>query len=505
MAADFWDQRLADYGVIPQPQQPRPETPYTNNGDNPAYAAAALRNEAERVALAPKGTRNHTLNVAAFNLASLAAAGALNPQDVDDTLTIAARQAGLDDTEIRATLASGRRGSAEKVGARTIPEPAVNVTEVNSHTITEPQPEPERDLHQLAVQRKAYELQILDEARAYWTRQRATLMGQQSPPMIPMPQFLAIPDEDATYRVTDLLPIGARVLLAAQYKAGKTSMVANLLRCLADGDTFLGQFPVTPVNRILLIDTELDERMLRRWLRDQGIRNQTSINILSLRGRLSTFNIVDDRTRADWATRITGADLILLDCLRPCLDALGLSEDKEAGVFLTAFDALCKECGADEAVMVHHMGHNSERSRGDSRLLDWPDVLWKIVRDTDQDGGDIENGARFFSAIGRDVHVPESQLDWQPETRTLTICGGGRAERHADTAIADIMDILSHPAHSDGLGRNQLVAKLKAYGHSRNLARLAIQRAVDTSVLVIRTGPRNANIHFLNPSHERGD
>jgi len=215
-------------------------------------------------------------------------------------------------------------------------------------------------LHQIAVTRRAYELRVNDEARSLWTRQRAAAAGQQPPALINLVDLLAQPDQDTTYRIDELLPVGGRVLLAAQYKAGKTSMIANLLRSLVDGDPFLGRLRVEPVQKVVLIDNELDVDMLRRWLRDQGIRNCAAIDLVCLRGRLTTFGITDDTTRADWADIMADTDFIILDCLRPCLDALGLSEDKEAGIFLTAFDALCREAGAREAAVVHHMGHGQE-------------------------------------------------------------------------------------------------------------------------------------------------
>jgi hypothetical protein len=372
------------------------------------------------------------------------------------------------------------------------------VIEVDAETL-QPHADTEaesQDLHHNAVTRRAYEFRVSDEARALWTRQRATLTGQQRPTLTNLVDLLAQPDEDTHYRINDLLPIGGRALLAAQYKAGKTSMIANLLRSLVDGHDFLGRLAVTPVQRVVLIDDELDERMLRRWLRDQNITHQNAIDVLCLRGRLSGFDIIDDTIRADWAQTMAGADLIILDCLRPCLDALGLSEDKEAGRFLTAFDSLCHEAGATEAVVVHHMGHGQERSRGDSRLLDWPDVLWKIVRD-DQDG---DTGDRYFSALGRDVNIPESRLDWTPETRALTLCDGGRAEKRARGMGADIIEILSDPANSDGLSQNRLVGKLKAMGNSRDGSRRAVQLAIEERILLTVEGPRNTTVHVLNPS-----
>lgn len=131
MAADYWDQRLIDAGLMAAPPvAPPPPTPNGNGnghssdpGDARRYGLVALRREADALTCCPEGQRNDTLNRAAFNLAGLVDAGALSEEEVDDTLTGAARAAGLDDTEIRATLASGRRGSKAKVGARTIPAP----------------------------------------------------------------------------------------------------------------------------------------------------------------------------------------------------------------------------------------------------------------------------------------------------------------------------------------------------------------------------------------------
>ncbi len=72
-----------------------------------AWAAAALATETERVRTATEGTRNHTLNRAAFALGQLVAAGYLDPDDVVATLTDAALAAGLTIAETRATIASG--------------------------------------------------------------------------------------------------------------------------------------------------------------------------------------------------------------------------------------------------------------------------------------------------------------------------------------------------------------------------------------------------------------
>jgi hypothetical protein len=71
------------------------------------YARAALTAESERVAAAPVGTRNDTLNRAAFALGRLVGAGLLDQGDVVRELDSAARRCGLGRAEIRRTIRSG--------------------------------------------------------------------------------------------------------------------------------------------------------------------------------------------------------------------------------------------------------------------------------------------------------------------------------------------------------------------------------------------------------------
>jgi hypothetical protein len=71
------------------------------------YAAAALAAEADRVARAPVGSRNDTLNRAAFALGRLVGGGLLDPAEVARELDTAARFAGLSRAEIRRTIRSG--------------------------------------------------------------------------------------------------------------------------------------------------------------------------------------------------------------------------------------------------------------------------------------------------------------------------------------------------------------------------------------------------------------
>ncbi len=88
---------------------------------------------------------------------------------------------------------------------------------------------------------------------------------------------------------------------------------------------------------------------------------------------VGSFNLLDPDIRRQWVTRLreVRADDFVLDCLlrRASYVVLGLDEQREAGRFLVALDDMLLEAGVSEALVIHHMGHGNERSRGDSRIV----------------------------------------------------------------------------------------------------------------------------------------
>lgn len=323
------------------------------------------------------------------------------------------------------------------------------------------------------------------------------------PPIRRLIDLLGEPDTDSQYRIDRLAPAQGRVLLSAQYKAGKSTLVGNLLRSLADGDPFLGRFPVTTQShRALLIDNELSENIMRRWLRDQGIINTDCVDVVTLRGRIGAFNILNEGVRAEWAQRLRGADYLILDCLRPVLDALGLDENHDAGRFLVAFDALLADSGINEALVVHHMGHSGERARGDSRLQDWPDATWRLVREKDE-----PDSPRYFTAYGRDVDIPEGYLQFDVDTRRLTYTDGTRQSRARKADEQEVLDeiveiLVEQRIHGDvtGMSRNGILSAAKKYGRSARTIDPALALGLRQGILSCAAGRRNAHMYSLaNP------
>jgi hypothetical protein len=109
-----WLSRLVAEPPAPAPAVPAQWVPAGDPAQGREYAMAALRAETTRVAAAVPGTRNDTLNRAAFSLGQLVTAGLLPPLPVITSLIDAAMHAGLPEDEAIRTVRSGMAGGARK-------------------------------------------------------------------------------------------------------------------------------------------------------------------------------------------------------------------------------------------------------------------------------------------------------------------------------------------------------------------------------------------------------
>jgi hypothetical protein len=327
-----------------------------------------------------------------------------------------------------------------------------------------------------------------------------------APATITLRDLLAEPDEATSWRVKGLIPAGANALIVAQAKAGKTTLVGNLVRSLVDwcpllteGVTDVGDLgtvaPLVDGETVALIDLELDRRTIRRWLRDQGITNTDRVLVESLRGRVGNFDIQDPARRAAWAAHLAerGVRVLIVDCLGPLLAHYGAEENSntEVGQVLAALESLKREAGIEEVVLVHHAGHNGERTRGASRLRDWPDVEIRLMIEGAEDPRyePAPDAPRYIAARGRDVSLRERKLTFDSATRRLTLAAEGGNRAQAKNA-AQRQTLLEKIRKRPGASQKELCGtapKLRGV-----LAELIAEGLVHTS-----KGPRGAILHAL--------
>lgn len=356
------------------------------------------------------------------------------------------------------------------------------------------------------------------QAKTVVTAILASQTAVELPEAVSLTDLLARPDAPTQWRIAGILPAGGRAVFAAARKSGKTTTVVNLVRSLADAVVpeqdpfaslhnsdnpfaglqfgFLGSAKVYDVpGRIAVVDNEMSENQLQRWYRDAGVKHPERVDLYALRGKAASFNILDASVRAVWAKQLQGVSFLVLDCLAPFLGALGLGESNEdVSKFLAAVDALLEEAGIPDCVLVHHMGHGDERSRGASRLRDWPDVEWKLVREKDSNDVEIDNGARFFSAYGRDVEVRETQLTFDATTRRLSLGSVNRVQYKVAKYEQPLIEFIRA---NPGLTQNKIRDKVVPGQCTKTQFEQTIKYMRGSGKVHTHPAPRNAVMHFI--------
>jgi RecA-family ATPase len=252
-------------------------------------------------------------------------------------------------------------------------------------------------------------------------------------------------DEDP-WRFDGMWMQGQTVMLTAKWKAGKTTMVLNVVKSLVDGTPFLGRFETTPVigGRVAVVNAEMTRRQFMRWLALDGpdIEARERVCVFHVReAGPQSGDILDPTRRALLVEWLIANEVraLVLDPLNPLLSASGIEENSSSEV-ASWFNALADireqvktALGWDlDVLLVHHFGHNGQRGRGSSKFMDAPDALWTYTVEDElepepADGGEIFPGVtpasapRYLSAVGRDVDLPKTLVTFDKTTKTLTL------------------------------------------------------------------------------------
>lgn len=351
--------------------------------------------------------------------------------------------------------------------------------------------------HRMAVASEAARIRVRREATRLVEAEEAARSWRVPPNRPDLAVELQLPDDPLAYRIERLLPVGGNALLAAAYKAGKTTLCNELVRCLADGDSFLGRFKVDPPDgRVAIFNYEVGPSQYRTWLRELGIVNPERIVLLNLRG--FTMPILAPHV-TDWVIRWLAEHDVRIWIVDPFARAFVGSGDEnsnsDVGVFLDQLDVIKERAGVTELVMPTHTGRaeqeaGQERARGATRLDDWADARWILTLD--------DKRRRYFRAAGRDVEVDEELLKFDQDTRRLTMGGWDRyGQRQRDLTDEVVAWVQANP----GEGVNEIV---KGVGRNRNHVSAALNQAINERHVIAVEGERGRRRHYAPGGNNNG-
>lgn len=344
-----------------------------------------------------------------------------------------------------------------------------------------------------------FDLMVADEVRRIQVRERARALvdAAKRPPAEPfdagtLREMLARPQPPRA-RVDGLIPWEASTLIPAQRKTGKTTLLLNLSRSLLTGEPFLGTFGVRPVDGLVaFLNYEVSGDTLTQWADETGL-DPDRFFIVNLRGRRNPLADPEDRARFAELLRQRGTESLLVDPFGRSYTGKSQNDPAEVGSWLIELDRFTRtDVGAQDLILTTHAGWNQERTRGSSALEDWADSIITMTRDDSEDG----DGERYIRAIGRDVDLEEDQLNYDPNTRTLTLTGSGSRKANKDTRRGDKLDkaALDLITAKPGLNTSEIERALREAGVSFQRGDIgpAAGRLVEMGHLRLEYGKRGA-------------
>jgi len=214
---------------------------------------------------------------------------------------------------------------------------------------------------------------------------------------------LAAPPKADDWIWRGYLPRGAITLLSALWKAGKTTLLAHLLRALASEGEFLGQ-PIRAA-RVLYVSEEGEQHWVRRR-DDLSLGDHVGFYLQPFAAKPQSADWLGFVGQLKRDVETHGFDLIVFDTLAKLWP---VKEENDAGEVDAALMPLWELTKAGAGVLlIHHLrksgGAEYTGSRGSGALSAFPDIIVELTR---FDAADHKSKKRMLRAKGRYEETPD--------------------------------------------------------------------------------------------------
>jgi hypothetical protein len=328
--------------LVASKDQPAASARQRSSNNGKGYGAAALDAECAKVASAPKGQRNHTLNAAAFSLGQLVGGGVLDEGEVKSRLHDAADACGLSKDDgresVKATINSGL-----------------------SAGLKQPRQIPERQETQRAKNK--------DDA--------------PPPPQPHVARFKLVRFNEITlqtttaYLVAGLIPCVGLIVIWGPEKCGKSFWTFDLFMHVALGWLYRGR--KVRQGEVVYLALEGHAGFNRRA---EAFRQKHKVTDAPFYLITARTDLVKDHAALIAAIKAQSVNpaAVVIDTLNRSFSG-SESKDEDMGAYIKAADAV-REAFSCAVVIIHHCGINETRPRGHTSLGGAVDAQLAVKRDT---------------------------------------------------------------------------------------------------------------------------
>jgi hypothetical protein len=364
---------------------PRPQIVAVPSGKTTGYANTALEREIQAVLDTAEGGRNAQLNISAYNLGQLVGAGHLDYMTTAEALTVAARAAGLEPAEIRATITSGLRAGEKE--PRQIPERPERITTWAS--IANPAAStgttgsaPTRSRTPTSPSGDAATAGDSPSETPSATNDLDSIVRTKLPRLDW--EALWADDTEEEWIVEPLLPSRRQIALYSAPKVGKSLLLLEVAVAVATGRPVLGVNIDRPRN-VLYVDFENDPKGdIRERLQAMGHTPNDLTNLYYL--SFPTLGALDGETGSQElmaAVHVYGAEVVFIDTISRAVDG----EENSNDTWLDFYRHTGLKLRQAQVAMIRldHTGKDESKGmRGGSAKYGDVDAIWSLTRVTDE-------------------------------------------------------------------------------------------------------------------------
>lgn len=328
-----------------------------------------------------------------------------------------------------------------------------------------------------------------------WARQQEALGGHTEPPpdmSESLSDALRAPAAPVQYLIDGLCSAAGNVVIAGQYKSGKTKlMMASLVTSLVDNEPFLGAYEVhvpdggAVVGHWNLEMSRLD--LVDKYMRPAGVKNPHNIHLAHWRGvKFSILTEPGQEAAVEWL-RSRNVKVWTIDSWTALCRMCGVDPNSgvEVGALLGAIDEIKQAAGVDVLFFLAHTARASSESerpgtRGASEVDDHVDSRWMVTVD--------KSGVRFLQAEGRDTQMPAMSLDFDEDTGRSKLGSTTRAGAARDGVVQLIVKAVQN--HGRPVARATLVKLMRENKVSVRQCDAGIEEAVESGFIEVEVVPR---------------
>lgn len=276
---------------------------------------------------------------------------------------------------------------------------------------------------------------------------------------------------EPVYRIANLHAVGNFTTITASYKAGKSTLMINLVHSLLDNVPFLGQDVLRPEGNIGYWNLEVEKNQFLKWIKDTGLKNDDKLKALHLRGtKFPLYHPAFEERVVEWLQR-NEIEVLIIDpgyLLLPGWPAVGNggieNNNDLIAVVTTTLQRIKTSAGVVDLFMPVHTGHGSSggenmHTRGGSVWGGFPDHLWYLWKKRLIEG---EDPIRHFRAEGRSPDFDTVLLAYDKQTRLYTPEKSLEDVQKRGRAKAVVMALIRE---GDNLGTAELRRATKGVGN----------------------------------------